>query len=313
MAYPKVTIIILNWNGLKDTIECVENLKKITYPNYEIIVVDNGSRGNDADVLQEKYRDYIKVIKSKENLGFSAGNNLAIERALLKNNPPKYVFLLNNDATIEVNCLNVCVEVAQSSKVGIVGTVVVNSRDNKISFMGTPHFPLASVLDEFFGLHVLMPYHPPSPTPSFWEVGRVQGCAMLISSVLLSQIKKDGYYLNSEFFLYCEEPELCFRARKAGYKVVIARDALTHHYYGKSIGLGTPTPLYYFTRNKIFLANAVLPWHFKILFHPWYLLIKFIYIFKALVQGKPEVASAILQGLYDGYKGVKGKWIMDNT
>ena len=50
MDYPKVSIIILNWDGLKDTIECLESLKKITYPNYEVILVDNSSEGNDADV-----------------------------------------------------------------------------------------------------------------------------------------------------------------------------------------------------------------------------------------------------------------------
>ena len=55
----KVSIIILNWNGLEDTVECLESLKKITYPNYEVIVVDNGSEGNDAQVLKERYFGYI--------------------------------------------------------------------------------------------------------------------------------------------------------------------------------------------------------------------------------------------------------------
>jgi len=59
MTCPKVSIIILNWNGLEDTIECLESLKKITYPNYEVIVVDNGSEGNDVEVLREKFGDYI--------------------------------------------------------------------------------------------------------------------------------------------------------------------------------------------------------------------------------------------------------------
>ena len=77
---PKVSIIILNWNGLKDTIECLESLEKITYSNYEVIVIDNGSKGNDADILEEKYKDYIKVIKNKENLiyakSFSNNSNI---------------------------------------------------------------------------------------------------------------------------------------------------------------------------------------------------------------------------------------------
>ena len=62
MNQPKVSIIILNWNGLEDTIECLESLRKITYPNYQVIVVDNGSEGDDVKILREKFGDYIHII-----------------------------------------------------------------------------------------------------------------------------------------------------------------------------------------------------------------------------------------------------------
>jgi GT2 family glycosyltransferase len=82
MNYTKVSIIILNWNGLEDTVECLESLKKITYPNYAVIVVDNGSTGNDARVLREKFDDYIHLIENDKNtfafLGCSPGFSLAI-------------------------------------------------------------------------------------------------------------------------------------------------------------------------------------------------------------------------------------------
>ena len=56
--------------------------KKITYPNYEVIVVDNGSEGDDADILEKKYKGYIRLIRNKENLGFAEGNNVAIRQVL---------------------------------------------------------------------------------------------------------------------------------------------------------------------------------------------------------------------------------------
>ncbi len=59
------SVIILNWNGLEDTTECLESLKKITYPDYEVIVVDNGSEGNDAQVLEKKFGDYIYLIQNE--------------------------------------------------------------------------------------------------------------------------------------------------------------------------------------------------------------------------------------------------------
>lgn len=60
MAYLRVSIIILNWNGLGDTIECLDSLEKITYPDYSVIVVDNGSSGDDVKVLRERFGDYLQ-------------------------------------------------------------------------------------------------------------------------------------------------------------------------------------------------------------------------------------------------------------
>ena len=67
MNQPKVSLITLNYNGLENTIECLESLKKINYPDYEVIVVDNGSKGNDAQVLEERFGDYIHLIKNDKN------------------------------------------------------------------------------------------------------------------------------------------------------------------------------------------------------------------------------------------------------
>ena len=84
---PKVSIIVLNWNGLKDTVECLESFKKVTYPNYEVVVVDNGSEGNDAEVMASRYGDYIHLIRNDRNYGFAEGNNMAIRFALANSNP----------------------------------------------------------------------------------------------------------------------------------------------------------------------------------------------------------------------------------
>lgn len=75
--FPKVSIIILNWNGKEDTIECLESLKNITYPNYEILLVDNGSTDGSVKFFKERYPE-IEIIENGENLGFAEGNNVAI-------------------------------------------------------------------------------------------------------------------------------------------------------------------------------------------------------------------------------------------
>ena len=95
VPYPKVSIIILNWNGVEDTIECLESLKKIDYPSYEVIVVDNGSEGDDVQVLRDKFDDYICLIENGKNYGFGGGANIGMRYALNSSNPD-YLMLLSH-------------------------------------------------------------------------------------------------------------------------------------------------------------------------------------------------------------------------
>jgi len=79
---PSPKVIVVNWNGLADTSECLESLQATTYPNYQTIVADNGSSGDDARLLRERFGDFIHLIASPENLGFAGDCNLAIQEAL---------------------------------------------------------------------------------------------------------------------------------------------------------------------------------------------------------------------------------------
>lgn len=83
MSIPKVTIITLNWNGKKDTIECLESLKQVTYPNYEILLVDNGSTDGSAELFREHYPG-IKIVENEKNLGFTGGCNIGIKKSNIR-------------------------------------------------------------------------------------------------------------------------------------------------------------------------------------------------------------------------------------
>ena len=78
----RVSIIILNWNGYKDTYECLKSIKKINYPNYEIIVIDNASSGEDIFLLKKEFKNKIRIIKNKKNYGFAKGNNKGIKKVI---------------------------------------------------------------------------------------------------------------------------------------------------------------------------------------------------------------------------------------
>src|SRR3990172_4830039 len=97
---PKVSIVILNWNGLKDTLACLESLKAVDYPSFEIILVDNGSTDGSPEKLASlaKENPKIRLILNSKNLGFSKGYNVAIQKAL--EHSAEYVLLLNNDTRV---------------------------------------------------------------------------------------------------------------------------------------------------------------------------------------------------------------------
>ena len=116
---PEVSIIILNWNGLEDTIECLESLKKITYPNYKLIIVDNGSEGNDVAVLRHRFGSYIHIIEKDKNYGFTEGNNIGMRYAL--KGEARYILLLNNDTIVDPDFLSNLIKVAAGDpKIGLL-------------------------------------------------------------------------------------------------------------------------------------------------------------------------------------------------
>ena len=93
MANPKVQIVILNWNGWVDTIECIESLGKIDYTNYEILVIDNASSGDDVKILRERLGETIRIIENDENYGFPKACNMGVTDALESDS--EYILLLN--------------------------------------------------------------------------------------------------------------------------------------------------------------------------------------------------------------------------
>jgi hypothetical protein len=122
MKYPRVCIIILNWNGKELLKDCLSSIFKLTdYPNYKVIVVDNGSTDGSVEYVKKSFPK-VDVLALDKNYGFSKGNNIGIKYALKKYNP-KYILLLNNDTKIiQKDWLTKLVETAESDeKIGIVG------------------------------------------------------------------------------------------------------------------------------------------------------------------------------------------------
>lgn len=246
-----VCIIVLNWNGLKDTLECIESIKEITYQNYKIIVVDNASANGEAHALRENCSRDIDVLLTAQNYGYTGGNNVGISYAMGKYDP-EYILILNNDIIVDPEFLTGMVNTAESDpKIGIVGAKVYFHRyPNMIQAVG------AGV-----NMRLGKSYHigerqiDQGQYNTQRSADYIMGCCMLIKREVVDKIG----LLDEQFFCYWDETDFCFRCRKAGYDVVYTPLARVWHKNPVKLKLWERTqnkgarsaiPYYYATRNN---------------------------------------------------------------
>ena len=121
---PSVAVIVLNWNGTQDTLECLHSLSSIDYPRFEIVVVDNGSTPSPRETFLKQFPT-ITYIETCLNLGYAGGNNVGLQHALGAGHD--YAFVLNNDTVVEPDVLRQAVAVAESdAKIAVVGVKILS-------------------------------------------------------------------------------------------------------------------------------------------------------------------------------------------
>jgi GT2 family glycosyltransferase len=216
---PRVSVVTLNWNTLDDTIECVESLQKVTYPNFEVIVVDNGSDGNEGQILAERFEGFIRLIQNDMNYGFAKGCNIGMADALERGTD--HCLLLNNDTVVAPDFLDKMMEVALSDdKIGITGGKIYTYSDpDRIWFAGG----LVKVGNETIDFR-----QAPKDEGQFEEVvecGWIIGCLMLISREVLETV---GMF-DEKYFFGGEDLDLCMKAEKQGYRIVWAPHSKIWH------------------------------------------------------------------------------------
>ena len=225
MDIPKVSIIVLNWNGCDDTIECLESLKKITYPNYEVIVVDNASSGNDVSILRERYSNYIQLIVNDQNYGYPEGNNIGMRSALA--NGADYLLLLNNDTVVDPQFVTELLKVAETDhSIGILGSKLYHYYHPEViqSAGGRIIWWLGLIRDYGIDEHDVGQHNKVSERDYVW------GTSFLIKRSVLDTIS----FMNTYFYFGIEEYDYCTRAKRAGYKIVYVPESKVWHKFGAS-------------------------------------------------------------------------------
>ncbi len=236
---PLVSIITINYNQLEVTLDLLNSLRKISYSEIEIIVVDNASPTDNPDKIKEAYPE-IQLIKSNKNLGFAGGNNLGIRQA-----KGKYLFFINNDTIVPEKIIEPLVERLENNpEIGMVSPKIkFHWNPNLVQYAGYTKTNPYTIRNNSIGYHQ-------TDGPQFDQPGEtesIHGAAMMVP---LEVIKKAGL-MPEIYFLYYEEQDWVQMIKRAGYKIFYEPKSFILHKESVSTGKNSPFKTYYMARNRL--------------------------------------------------------------
>ena len=233
---PTVYILLINYQHVSETLNCLDSLKNLHYQNRQIIVIDNASGDDSLEILKQrlaKHPSEFHLIESLTNSGFSGGNNQGIQFSI--EHHADYVWLLNNDTTVDPAALTHLVNQAETTG-GLVGSKLhypdhtyqqVGTRVNWLTGQ-TRGYPEASLADAM-------------------SIECLTGASLLIPIPVVATIG----LMAEEYFLYFEDAEYTQRARRNGFSATLAIQSIVYHKEGASSGRKSSLTQYYFYRNRL--------------------------------------------------------------
>ena len=282
----KLSIITVNYNGLKDTCELIDSIP--FNDTMEVIVVDNASKQDEATLIKNKYPK-VNIIRSDNNLGFAGGNNLGIKAA-----KGKYIFLINNDTIIKDLDFNSIINRLESSpEIGVVCPKIKFTWGNMpIQFAGYTPLSQVTVRNKAigFGEEDRGQYDIPHPTPY------AHGAAMMLKREVIDKVG----LMPECYFLYYEELDWSIMITRAGYEIWYEPACTLYHKESQSTGQNSPLRTYYITRNRLLLVKRNWKGFTKFLSYCYLIiLVSTRDIIKNAIKGHFVQVKAIIKGICD--------------
>ena len=328
---PQVNIIILNWNGWEDTIECLESLYQNNYDNYKVILVDNASQDNSLEKINQYCQGKLEIssdqvnyqknnkplkfiqisaresdiknnigdknliiLKNEENQGFARGNNTGMKFAL-ENFHPGYVLLLNNDTVVDPEFLIELVKTeAGDQNIGFTGPkTYLYDKPNIIQAAAGGNIDFSQGESH----EVAFMENDTGKFDENREIDYVGGSCLLVKREVIEKIG----LLDEKYFMYWEDVDWCFNGREAGYKSIYSSKAKIWHKYGTSSQNYFKT--YYHNRNRIYFQRKHAP---KKQYHEFVIhYLKEIIResgYQLIYQRNWKLFKSLLKGTIDGFR-----------
>jgi len=289
--YPKVSIIVVNWNDGEKIIRCLESIKELDYPSYEVIIIDNFSTDGSKEKIKKKFLKYknFQMIENKKNLGCVKAINQGFKIA-----KSDLILRLDSDVILSKDLLKNLVEVILSdSKIGVViPKVYYYKKPNIFCNIGFSINPITGKTIPF-GINE----KDVGQYEKQREVDYVPGAVLLTKK----QVIKDAGFMSEDFFVYYEDADWCSKVRKAGYKIIYTPKTMAWHDC-KSFFEFSPFRVHHYIRSKLLFMRRNIIIYQKLLFYPFFL---FIYtpikIIGFLIKGNFSLVLAYFKGLKEGF------------
>ncbi|MGI5828168.1 MAG: glycosyltransferase family 2 protein [Patescibacteria group bacterium] len=265
----KIGIIILNYNGLTDTRNCLQSLSKIKKNSFteQLFVIDYSSNSLEADILRKEFPK-TTVIRKERNLGFAGGNNIGVKKAL--DWGADYVLLLNNDTVVSDDFLsNLYAYLKKHPKVGCVSPKIYFARGYefhkkryKQTELGKVIWYAGGIIDwsNMYASHRGVDEVDRGQFDTVVDTDFISGCCVLVRRKLF----KDLGLLNEKLFLYWEDNDFSIRAKHAGWKLRYVPNAYIWHKNAGSSGVGSEVQDYFMQRNRLWFGFTYAPLRTKL-------------------------------------------------
>lgn len=330
---PRVYVLLLNWKGWSDTIECLESVFRLRYPDFRVVVCDNASPDDSLERLRGwaegrvaaaarggplpappiakpiRYAEYsreeaeaggegegdppLTLIRTGGNLGFAGGNNVGL-RYVLARGDAAYVWLVNNDTVVDPDALAALVREAEADRsIGMVGSKLLYYDDP-----GVIQAVAGGSLRRWQGMTRLLGRN--EPDRGQWdravEPDYVSGASMLVR---LDTVRAVGL-MDERYFLYSEEVDWCIRVRRSGERLAYCPASRVWHKEGKSVVYQSPIHDYYTVRSALLLVRKFYPYLLPVaLLHSLYRC-----VLPKLVRLQYARLGPVLRGYRDFLQGV---------
>jgi GT2 family glycosyltransferase len=286
MSYPKVAVVILNWNGKQHLEQFLPSVTRSSYPNLEVIVGDNASSDGSVAFLKSHYPD-IRIIKNKENYGFAGGYNAVLDQV-----EADYFILLNSDVEVTPDWITPVIELMEKDP------AIAAAQPKLLSFQNRSHFEYAGAAGGFLDVlgypfcrgrvfdtveEDLGQYN--DNTEVFWATG----AALFIKSSCWKEVGG----LDADFFAHMEEIDICWRLKHRGYRIMYCGQSTVYHLGGGTLNAESPYKTYLNFRNNLVMLQknmGKLQAAVVIFIRLW---LDLITLLKFLAEKKPANAGAI--------------------